>query len=158
MDCLDAFVSLDRDTDHLSESPESSILEKILQLPEECQRKILERYFYDKHVVMFRYDGWGDTQPIPHTNQICVLSPFMTNGELIYLKHLVRQYREAHIIVHCEDIIRHFPPRNHTAQELTTIFNPACKTLFCELSPFSTVAEDETLLFIINLVVTYPMF
>ena len=107
---------------------------------------------------MFRYDGWGGIQPIPDTSQIRILSPFMTNGELIYLKHLVWEYMEAHIIVHCQDIIRHFPPRNHTAEELTAIFNPTCKALLCELSPFSTVVEDETLLSIINLMVTYPTF
>ena len=156
MDSLNAFATLDYQRTHCSESAESSVLERVLQLPDECQRNILERYFYEHHVPMFRYNGWGNIVPIPETNQIRVLSPFMTNAELIYLKHLVRLYREAHIIFHCQDIIIHFPLGNHTIEELTAIFNPVCKTLLCHLLPFRETIEGDTLVSIINLVVSYP--
>lgn len=105
---------------------------------------------------MFPYNGWGNIQLIPDTNQIRVLSPFMKKGELIYLKYLVRLYKEAHIIFHCQDIIIHFPHRNHTIEDLTTIFNPTCKTLFSQLSPFRASVEGETLLCIVNLIISYP--
>ena len=69
---------------------------------------------------------------------------------------MVRLYKEAHIIFHCQDIMIHFPHRNHTKEELTAIFNSTCKTLFCQLSPFRASVEGETLLSIINLVISYP--
>ena len=79
----------------------------------------------------------------------------MKKGELIYLKYLVQVYREAHIIICCQDILVHFPHENHTVEELTAIFNPTCKTLFCQLSPFRETNESDTLICLINLLISY---
>ena len=80
----------------------------------------------------------------------------MTNGELTYLKYLVRVYREAHIIVHYQDILIHFPYENHTIEQFTVVFNPTCETLFYQLLPFKATVESDTLVCIINLLISYP--
>ena len=65
MNTLNAFAIINWQTNDFPKRPQSSVIDKILQLPSECQKNKMKIYFYDNHVAMFRYDGWGNIQPIP---------------------------------------------------------------------------------------------
>ncbi|GLJ50374.1 hypothetical protein SUGI_1073700 [Cryptomeria japonica] len=60
--CVNVIGRSDANENLLPESPKSLAIRQIKELSDECQRKILERYFFDNHVPVFRNDGWGDLQ------------------------------------------------------------------------------------------------
>lgn len=54
-------------------------VKKIKEFLVKFQKKILEKYFFNNPIPVFKNDGWGDLQIVPSIKEIHILSPNLTS-------------------------------------------------------------------------------